>query len=451
VFPPPNPNRAIFGEEPTTTSSTGPPGNIITASPPCVASPLNLLVQGNPFSNTVGNVGVFGGLYQGTFNGPQPPPLSPPPPPPFCPYTSRQQIGHFLYVLDSDNRQVLVLNSNRFTILDTIQLTDPVSMAMSPNMTRLAVTNFSSSSVSFIDIDPTSPSFNQVVTETRVERGPTGVSWQPDGEDVLVVSTDANFMTVISALDFTVRRSVGGFLNGPIDVITTERYQTTGNGSGVYYAYVLNSNGTVAVFESGPDGVNGIGFNDCIGTVANATFPRARAMYYDFVTQNGGVLIGHVDDNGLGQVSRLALTSTPIGQLPLNPSSGGFILPPTYRQKEWTVLQRFGGLSATTPVRDFLSGNSIIDIAVDELVNTGGALGQTTPFNLAFLRTPYFHSGKHTLKVIGGGAAFAVVPKLIFVALSDVGKVDVLEIETGRKITTIDVPGVRVVSSYWRQ
>jgi hypothetical protein len=54
------------------------------------------------------------------------------------------------------------------------------------------------------DIDPTSPSFNQVVTETRVERGPTGVSWQPDGEDVVVVSTDANFMTIISALDFTV-------------------------------------------------------------------------------------------------------------------------------------------------------------------------------------------------------------------------------------------------------
>jgi hypothetical protein len=158
-----------------------------------------------------------------------------------------------------------------------------------------------------------------------------------------------------------------------------------------------------------------------------------------------------VDENGLGQVSRLALTSTPIGQQPLNPSSGGFILPPTYRQKEWTVVQRFGGLTATTPVRDLLSGSSIIDLATDDLVNFGGALGQATPFNLAYLRTPYFHSGKHTLKVAGGAPIFAVVPRFLFVALSDVGKVDVLEIESGRKIGSIDVPGVRVVASYWRQ
>jgi DNA-binding beta-propeller fold protein YncE len=452
-FPPPNPNRAIFGEEPTTTSSTGPATNILTGGQPagCINSPLNLLVQGNPFSNQPGATGIYGTLFTGTYVGPQPPPLSPPPPPPFCPFSSRQQVGHFLYVLDRDNRQIVVLNSNRFTILDTIQLSDPISMTMSPNMTRLAVSNFSSSSVSFIDIDPTSNTFHQVVNETRVERGPTAIAWQPDGEDVLVVSTDANFMSIISALDFTVRRSVSGFLTSPIDIIVTERYQITGNASGVYYAYILNSNGTVAIYESGPDGVNGIGFNDVIGTVANANFVRARAMFYDFVIQQGGVLIGHVDDNGLGQVSRLALTSTPIGQLPLNPTTGGFILPPTYRQKEWTVVQRFGGLTASTPVRDLLSGNSIVDLATDDLVNTGGGFGQATPFNLAFLRTPYLHSGKHTLKVIGGAPSFAVVPRFMFVALSDVGKVDVLEIETGRKVVTIDVPGVRVVASYWRQ
>src|SRR5690606_4324460 len=117
---------------------------------------------------------------------------------------------------------------------------------------------------------PTSPNFNTVVAETRIERGPTAIAWQPDGEDVLVVSTDANFLTIISALDFTVRRTVAGFLNAPLDVVVTERYQTSGNASGLYYAYILNGNGTVAVYESGPDGVNGIGFNDVIGTVANA-------------------------------------------------------------------------------------------------------------------------------------------------------------------------------------
>ncbi|MEC7583446.1 MAG: hypothetical protein VYE77_03950 [Planctomycetota bacterium] len=450
-FPPDNPGQAIFGEEPTVTSSSGPPGNTFTGAPPCLNSPLNQLVQGNPFATTGGQVGTYGTAFMGGFVGPQPPPLSPPPPPPFCPYTARQQVGHFLYVLDRDNRQIVVVNSNRFTVLDTIQLSDPVSMTISPDMRRLGVSNFSSSTVSFIDIDPFSSTFHQVVAETRVEAGPTGIAWQPDGEDCLVVSTDANFLTVISASDFTVRRAVGGFLNAPIDLVVTERYVTTGNTSGVYYAYILNGNGTIAVFESGPDGVNGIGFNDIIGTVANAQFPRARAMYYDFLTQLGGVYVGHVDDQGLGQVSRLALTSTPFGQQQLNPSSGGFILPPTYRQKEWTVTQKIGGLTATTPVRDLLSGNSVIDLATDEMINFGGALGQTTPTNLAWVRTPYQHSGKHTLKNVQGAVQFAVVPKLLFIALSDVGKVDVFEIDTGARVTTVDVPGVRVVSSYWRQ
>ncbi|MAD34433.1 MAG: hypothetical protein CMJ88_11865, partial [Planctomycetes bacterium] len=276
IFPPPNPNRAIFGEEPAVKSSLAPQGALATAGPPaCAAVGLNLLLVGNPFSSVQNEIGVYGTNFMGVFVGPQPPPASPPPPPPFCPFTSRQQVGHFLYVLDRDNRQIVIVNSNRFTVLDTIQLSDPVSMAVAPNMTRLAVTNFASSSVSFIDIDPTSASFHQVVSETRVEAGPTGVAWQPDGEDILCVSSEANQLTVISALDFTVRRTLGGFLNQPIDLVVTERYQATGNTSGVYYAYVLNSNGTIAVYESGPDGVNGIGFNDIIGSVTNVTFPRA--------------------------------------------------------------------------------------------------------------------------------------------------------------------------------
>jgi hypothetical protein len=39
----------------------------------------------------------------------------------------------------------------------------------------------------------------------------------------------------------------------------------------------------------------------------------------------------------------------------------------------------------------------------------------------------------------------------LFVALSDVGNVDVYEVQTGTRIRTISVSGVRVVSNYWRQ
>jgi hypothetical protein len=452
VFPPPNPNRAIFGEEPSVKTSTpAPNGTLVTGGPPagCQAVGLNLLTKGNPFSSVQGELGLYGTRFMNVFVGPQVAPGSPPPPVPFCPFTSRQQVGHFLYVLDRENRQVLVVNSNRFTILDTIQLSDPVSMAMSPDMRRLAVTNFASSTVSFIDINPFSSNFHNVVAETRVEEGPTGIAWQPDGEDVLVVSTDANFLTILSGQDFTVRRALGGFLNAPTEVICTERYTATGNGSGLYYAYVLNSNGTIAIYESGPDGVNGIGFNDIIGSVTNVTFPRAKAMIFDMSPALGGVLIGHVDDNGAGMVSRLTLTSSPPGQLPIQPISGGFILPPTYRQKEWMVTQRFGGFTPGTPIRDPLSGNSVADICVDDMVNWGGLAGHATfAAPLGAQTTPYIHSGKHTLKT---GNNPASTPILLFVALSDVGKVDILELDTGTRVTTLSVPGVRVVSNYWRQ
>jgi hypothetical protein len=453
IFPPPNPNQAIFGEEPAVKSSLGPPGALVTGGPgaTCLAVGLNLLGVGNPFSQIQNEIGIYGTTFMGVFVGPQPPPASPPPPPPFCPFTSRQQVGHFLYVLDRDNRQILVVNSNRFTVLDTIQMSDPVSLAVSPNMTRLAVSNFASSSISFVDIDPNSLNFHQVVSETRVDSAPTGVAWQPDGEEILCVSTTGNELTVISALDFSVKRTLGGFLNGPIDVVVTERNTATGNLSGLYYAYILNSNGTVAIYESGPDGVNGIGFNDIIGSVTNVSFPRAKSMIYDYNQANGGVLIGHIDDQGLGQVSRLGLTSTPLGPLPLNPSSGGFILPPTYRQKEWTVVQRIGGVPAPGSFVDQISGNSIIDLCNDDLFNFGAAGGQVSPFFASAATTPYFHSGKHTIKAVGGAPVAAVVPKLLFIALSDTGNVDVFEIDSGTRLATISVPGVRVVANYWRQ
>ncbi len=163
------------------------------------------------------------------------------------------------------------------------------------------------------------------------------------------------------------------------------------------------------------------------------------------------MFIGHTDDSGLGQVSRLSLTSSPNGPLQLNPVSGGFILPPTYRQKEWTVTQRFGGSSSTTPVHDFLSGNSVIDLCVDDMINNGAAFGQANVYAPSYTQTPYQHSGKHVAKAGAGGVLPANSPRLMFIALSDTGNVDVFELQTGTRVATLAVPGVRVVANYWRQ
>ncbi len=456
VIPPPNPAYAIFGEEPTMTTSTDFPGQIpgmnTTVHPPagpCTPSPVNRLVKGNPFAKDINRLGIFGGIYNGVFYGPQPPPGNPQPPTPFCPYTSRQQIGHFLYVLDRAKKQLLVVNSNRFTVLERINLPDPYSMAMAPNLKRLAVTNFSSGTVSFIDIDPGSPNFHQIVHEEKVGKGPTGIAWQPEGEDVLVCNTLSDSLSIIKGSDLRVRKEIQRGLNRPLEVAVTPRQGQFGWQTGLYFAYILNSDGSIAIFESGPDGVNGIGFDNVVGIPEQAHFRGARTLQPDPLAMNSAVWVAHQDANGEAQVSHLELTSSPVGQRPIDPNTGFTILPPTFRQRVWTVNGRIGGLNATTKIKTVLAGKDPADIALDDVFNWGALpdYRSTLISNLTYAA----HSGKGLLKTSGGGVFPATRPRFLFIALQDTGKIDVVEIDTGQRLATISAPGVTVLCHYWRQ
>ncbi|MBI5852163.1 MAG: Ig-like domain-containing protein [Planctomycetes bacterium] len=421
VYPPPNASRAIFAEEPTS------------------AGGANLL---NPGNRPDFRIRAITG-----FVGPQPPPPSPPPPPAYLPYFARQQLGHFMYVLDRENRRIVVLNSNRMTILDTIRLPDPYQIAFSPSLSLMAVSNFASASVSFVDTDPRSPTFHQIVGETRVDAGPSEIAWQPDGDAICVVCASASSLAVISAADFTVQKIVSGNIIAPIDLAVTPRYINTGNQSGVYYAYVLNANGTVAIYESGPDGTKGIGFNNMIGLVG-PVFARARAITIDYTSLIAGFWVSHVDAGGTAIVSRCEMTASPVGQLPITQQLGnGIQLPPTFRQKDWTVTSTYGGSDPLVPINDRFSGNSIADVAVDEMFNTGTGTNQVTPYNGQLGASILSHSSKGAL--VNGGPPFR--SSYLFVALSDTGKIDVFDLVAHIKVTTIDMPGVALLSTYWRQ
>jgi DNA-binding beta-propeller fold protein YncE len=406
---------------------------------------MNRLGRGDPFSDQVTSVGIYGGSVQGIFHGPQPQPGTPQPPTPFCAYTSRQQIGHFLYVLDRQRRQVLIVNSNRMQVLETIKLSDPYDMAVSPNLRRLAVTNFAPGTVTFVDTDPQSPTFHTIVGETRVGDGPTQCAWQPQGEDLLVLNSTGSSMSIIGGADLKLRKTVTGQLNRPIDVGVTSRQMGFGFATGTYFAYVLNRDGSVAVFESGPDGTNGIGFDDFVGVPEQATFRNGRRLMSDTTVQASAIWVGHTDETGLGQVSHLELTSSQVGPIPINAGAGGFILPPTFRQREWTITGRIGGRTASTPIKDTLSGNSPIDMTFDDIFNNGALTDQQSNqiSNLIYAD----HSGKSDAKV----GAMATIPRFLFVAMGDTGKIDIMELDTGKRIKTIDCPGVKVLSGYWRQ
>src|SRR6185369_10909490 len=139
------------------------------------------------------------------------------------PFMIRQQIGNYMYVIDRGRREVVVLNSNRMTVIDRIVLQDPTTLAMSPNLNLLAVVNQLGNLVSFIDIDPASSTFHQVVHETVVGTRPRGVAWEPLNEDILVCNEVENTVSVLSASSLEVREVVSSQLNLPFDVAITPR------------------------------------------------------------------------------------------------------------------------------------------------------------------------------------------------------------------------------------
>ena len=75
-------------------------------------------------------------------------------------YGSRQQIGNFLFVADRSNNAVHVVNSNTMDVITTLSgLNGPDSVAVTPSLKKLYVTNGGAQSVTVFNIDPRSEGF----------------------------------------------------------------------------------------------------------------------------------------------------------------------------------------------------------------------------------------------------------------------------------------------------
>jgi YVTN family beta-propeller protein len=118
---------------------------------------------------------------------------------------------------------VVVLNSNRMTVIDRIPMSDPTTLAMSPNLNLIAVVNQLGDTVSFVDIDPSSATFHQVVQNTVVGSRPRGIAWDPGNEDILACNEADGTVSVIAAASLQVRKTVSSQLSEPFDVAITPR------------------------------------------------------------------------------------------------------------------------------------------------------------------------------------------------------------------------------------
>jgi len=444
AFPPLCLSPFIGGQEPTSIDSVEVNGLV------------NLLFPGDPFGDPANGIPPSGLLtveQNAWFEGPSPPQTSLP----ACrEYTVRQQVGHFLYVIDRQRRELVVMNSNRMTPIDRIAMADPVELAVGPNLTLLAVTNQRAGSVSFVDIYPHSATFHQVLVETQVGRGPRGIAWDSLNEDVLVCNEGDGTVSVISAFSLTVRKVVSNHLGRPFAIALTPRQESFGWQRNTYYGYILNRDGTVAIFESGPDGVNGWGYDDIIGSTFY-TFQEPKALQVDPTDLRSGVWIVHegkIDVStgtnlppGTGAISHLFLDSSAVGALPLQDSV------PKFRQMQPVVQTSLG--------EEVLTGIPV-DLAFDDLRNFGALKNAATAFSAG---VPAAVNGKSLVRELSGAMVGANAPRFLFAAVPvsvplSSGAVDVVSLAGHVRFDTnafhagvqsVPAPGVRVLMDYFRQ
>jgi len=371
------------------------------------------------------------------------------------PYALRQQIGHFLYIADRVAGQIVVVNSNTLRILQRISMADATELAMSGDLHLLGVTQPSLNQVSFVDIDPASSSFHQVVHVTPVEHGPRGIAWTPDDEDILVCNEDSNSVSILAMATLDVRKTVRRGLDRPFAIAVTPRETNFGFQRFVYLAWILDRSGHVTLFESGPNGVNGWGFDEIIWRTPYV-FQHPQAIQPDPLSLKPSVWIAHevrLDANGQptsqlgGAVTNLAVDSALPGPLPLAPGEL-----PNLRFRTLRIEASIGD--------DQLTGKPT-DIAFDDQRNLGILPVVPEPFSFD---TPIPINGKHPVRQVNGTAFNTNEATYLFVPVrgAQPGQehIDVIQIINGQRIDTdpylpglqsIPVPGASVVANYFRQ
>ena len=262
-----------------------------------------------------------------------------------------------------------------------------------------------------------------------------------------------------------VRRTINSQLNRPFELAITPRMTTFSFSRGVYFGYILNRTGSVALFESGPNGVNGWGFDDVVG-ILPFDFQAPKTIQLDPIFLDASVYIVHegaIDPNtavagplGEGAISRLRIESGLFGQILLTQSGAG--------------ASNFRDLAFSVPLSLSQSEGQLsgipIDIAFDNQRNLGGLPGPRNDFSAG---SPIPANNKSQIRQ---NAFISVVPinasesQFLFAAVPNPvgasGVIDVLALGiTGTPrfdtnpyvdgVQSVEVPQVAILSDYFRQ
>jgi YVTN family beta-propeller protein len=373
-------------------------------------------------------------------------------------YAARQQVGNYLYAVDTENKALQVLNSNTFQTIATIDLPDPSAVGVMPDNRFVFTSNAGDDTMSIIGSDPTKVDFHKEVARIAVGKGPATISCQMDGEDVFVVNSLDDTVSIVNLKTLSVRKTLTSLMDGPRDIVCTPRQGAFGWNAGVYFAYIANFSGNnVVVYESGPDGPQGIGCNNVLGTLptqsSNQTIIEPRGMCYSPFPDAeglyaGGVFVAHRDENGFGLVTHIQFVHQALfGPLPCVLPPGRFFIPPGFNVRLFDIVGRWGDHDGSRLIGSKPSSVVLTDFRTDQY-----RMFPAQPPSNDLRGTPGFGgaSSRHPIRFIQPPDPRAphmpvVEPDRMYVAFEDSDTIQIIDpIRVGISIGTIEPAGVGV-------
>ncbi len=351
-------------------------------------------------------------------------------------FSSRQQIGNFLYATDTENKLLHAINSNTMRVISSIPLPDPTGLSISPAGDILYVSNAAFDLVSVIPCNPFLDNFHREIARIRVGSGPRALAVQPENEDIYVCNFLGDSISIVDQQSLTVRKTISALINAPFDIALTPRQQVPaapnpfGWACGIFFGYVSNFGGNnVLVIESGPDGPQGIGYDNVLGEIPTGDddppilSPRGCCSSPFFNPQGllaGGVFVAHRDDLGFGQVSHIQFTDQAIfGPLPRQ-APPGFFIPPGFLDRVFEVTGLWGADD-----KNRLAGFQPTDVVLADFASTGYHMNSAAPnFGGPGLSPPKpeqtgFTNSHSPIRAVGGGMIPAWTPDRLYVSFQD--------------------------------
>ncbi len=387
-------------------------------------------------------------------------------------YESRQQIGNFLFVADGVNKKLHAVNSNTMEVIQSLKLPDPYGLGLDPTLETLYVSNEGDNSLSIVDADPTSETFMTELKRVGVGNGPRAVAVTPNNEDVFVLNYLANTISIVDIGTQSVRLTLSqNGINRPYDVAIGAREGNLMPGflQGTFHAYISNFSGNdVLVYESGPSGLAGIGYDNIIGSVRPNEPPQSgvpifkemfqpRGITYDPVIASvdtfsanpstPGCLVAHKDETGRATVTRIAYTKdTAPGQ-----QLGFFGGLPGFGEKVFEVVSQYSstfvGVAYDVALPDFNRERlENEDWGTYYNLFNAGCTPKTTP---SFDRNAKFITADNILPPTFNSPRWE--PDRLYMSLSG-HLIEVFDLDTGAHLKTITAPqDVSVMATYFSQ